>query len=121
MPGYVQNVTLMLKTNRLKKKKFVVANPVAIPNRKIGDKLRFDSKDGTIEVEFNKWIFPGKGPNKGPLIYDNRARTLRRRGYYEAECYITTPDGKRYGYDPSSRASGARGARGEGGAHGNVG
>jgi hypothetical protein len=129
MPGYIQNVTLKLKTqklktNRLKKETFVIADPEAIPDRKIGDKLRFDSKDGKIEVKFDRWIFPGKGPNKGPFISDNRPRTLRRRGYYKAYCYITTTAGEQYGYKPASTASSTSSAGGEddeGGAHGNVG
>jgi hypothetical protein len=102
MPGKTQPVNLTLKGRR------VVVDPKPIPDRKIGDKLRFDSKDGKFEVEFDKWIFPGRGPKKGTSIRDNKARTLRRRGPYSAKCYITTPAGIRYGY---------RGA----GAHGNVG
>src|SRR5262245_60378447 len=99
MSGKTQKVRLTLKGRH------VVAVPEYIPNRRIGDKLLFDSKDGKFEVEFNRWIFSGKGPYKGPYITDNRARTIRRRGPYKVRCYITTPTGERYGY----RGAGARG------------
>ncbi len=104
MPGLTQKVTLTLKNG------YVVAKPAHIPDRMIGDKLRFDFPNGKFKVVFDKWIFSGKDHP----ITDRRARTIRKRGRYNLECYIMAPSvqGKwgspqaGYGY---KRGSGARG------------
>ena len=96
MPGFTQNVTL-----KINKKGYVVAEPYSIPDRMIGDKLRFDSEDGKFRVVFDPWIFSGKDHP----ITDRRARTIRKRGPYSVECYLG--DGLKY--PPDKR-----------GAHGNV-
>jgi hypothetical protein len=95
MPGFTQNVTL-----KINKKGYVVAEPWKIPDRMIGDKLRFDSKNGKFRVVFDPWIFSGKDHP----ITDRRARTIRKRGEYDLECYVG--DGIPYG---DSRKRGAHG------------
>lgn len=102
MPKVTQNVTLMVKNGH------VVADPTKIPDTMIGDKLRFDSKDGKFEVVFDRWIFSGKDHP----ITDRRARTIRHRGLYNGECSITAPSGqgKMIVYDHEK----------DSGAHGNV-
>jgi|SRR5215471_4128115 len=89
-----QKVTL-----KIDKDGYVVAVPEDIPDRMIGDKMRFDSKDGKFKVEFDRWIFSGE---KHPIT-DRRARTIKHRGPYSVDCSITTPRGQPAGY---------RGARG---------
>jgi hypothetical protein len=95
MPSDIQPVTLMVKGRRL------VVHPPIIPNRRVGDKLRFDSKDGKFQVRFDRWIFSGKGP----YITNRRARTIRRDGRYEIYCSLTTPTGERYAYTAGARGN----------------
>lgn len=106
MPGVTQNVTLKVKNG------YVVAVPARIPNRMIGDKLRFDSKNGKFKVVFDRWIFSGKDHP----ITDRRARSIRSRGPYNVECYITAPSVKGRLGSPQTSYGYKRGS----GAHGNV-
>jgi len=106
MPSVTQKVTLKLI------KGYVVAVPKRIPNRTIGDKLRFDCKDGKFQVVFDRWIFAGKDHP----ITDRRARTIRRRGPYEIECYIEDPSVKGTRGVPQASYGYKKGA----GGHGNV-
>jgi len=95
MPVKPYSVTLAVKGRRL------VVHPHNIPDRKVGDKLRFDSKDGKFQVEFDRWIFSGKGP----YITNRRARTIRRDGRYNVSCSLTTPTGERYAYTAGARGN----------------
>jgi hypothetical protein len=94
MPGFTQNVTL-----KINKKGYAVADPWKIPDRMIGDKLRFDSEEGNFKVVFDRWIFSGKDHP----ITDRRARTITKRGPYNVTCYVGN---KLY---PSDRKRGAHG------------
>jgi hypothetical protein len=71
---------------------YLVADPTKIPNRKVGDRLRFDSEYGKFEVKFNRWIFSGRAHP----ITDRRARTIRKTGEYKVECSITPADTSAY-------------------------
>ena len=106
MPGITQTVTLQLKNG------YVVAHPKRIPTRMIGDKLRFDSKDGKFEVVFDNWIFSGTDHP----ITDRRIRTIRSHGRYNIACYIADPSVKGKWGNPQAGYGYKKGS----GAHGNV-
>jgi hypothetical protein len=71
---------------------YLVADPTDIPNRKVGDRLRFDSEYGKFEVKFDRWIFAGK-PHP---ITDRRARTIKKEGEYNIKCSIRRPSPSPY-------------------------
>jgi hypothetical protein len=68
---------------------YAVADPTKIPDRRIGDKLRFDSKYRKFEVTFDRWIFSG---DEHPIT-DRRARIIRSQGPYHVDCVVITPQG----------------------------
>lgn len=69
---------------------------------KHGETVHYKSDDGKVEIEFHKNGSPFlnlDGSEKKEVTSDEPPIELKKKGDFTCTCFITTPDGKKIGWD----------------------